>query len=98
MTRNGHQSRNRGDQLDAVKERRRLIRSWARDIDESEPEEHDDPAVTAEIRRDALNSIIEDFLKQGYRISQPSDYGAQLLRPKRFSLFWSIALFLVFGV
>lgn len=45
-----------------------------------------------------LENEISKYVKQGYRVVSKSDNSAQLVKPKRFSLLWASAWFLLFGI
>jgi hypothetical protein len=49
-------------------------------------------------RRAKLDQAIARYSSQGYRVTTRSDTTAQLFRPKKFSFFWALLWFLVFGI
>lgn len=46
-----------------------------------------------EQRRVILQREVERLVKRGYRVTSQTDTTAQLVKPKRFSLFWAIFWF-----
>ena len=54
--------------------------------------------LTLDQRRDILEQAIAKYVKRGYRVTARTDTTAQLLRPKKFSLLWALAWFLLFGI
>ena len=54
--------------------------------------------ITKEERSKILQAKISEYVRDGYRVVSQTDFTAQLIKPKRFSLFWAIFWFLFFGV
>ncbi len=46
----------------------------------------------------SLNPVIAYYVSKGYRVISQTETSAQLVKPKKFSLFWGVLLFLVFIV
>jgi len=46
--------------------------------------------LTIENRREILQHEINSYVKKGYRVISQTDTTAQLVKPKKFSLFWAI--------
>ena len=54
--------------------------------------------LTQAERRNILSREIARYTGQGYRVQAQTEYTAQLVKPKTFSILWAIVWFLLFGV
>lgn len=51
-------------------------------------------ALSLEERRAVLDREVARYVKRGFRVESRTDTTAQLVKPKKFSLFWAVVWFL----
>jgi hypothetical protein len=51
-----------------------------------------------EERSHSLHGVARQYIEQGYRVQYATATEMQLIKPKRFNLFWAFVWFLLFGV
>lgn len=61
-------------------------------------EREDMERVSLEQRGAILNAEIRRYVSNGYRVQSATSTTAQLVKPKKFSFFWALVWFLIFGV